>query len=290
MKTPEQKIVIIYHGDCPDGFGGAYAAWKKFGARAAYLPAADRFALPCPLRGKEVYLIDYTYEEDLVRKLVRDNVRVTVIDHHVTAERAAKLTKDPSFALDHSGAVLAWKYFHPGKKVPMLLRYVEDRDLWRWKIRGSKEILMGADMVPKTFAAWDRMAKELEKATARNAYRQKGELLLRYEQGMVEAMLPAADLVRFAGRTVYAINAPHRFSSEMGNALAKRTRSLAIVWREAEGSVRVSLRSDGSVDVAKIAKRFHGGGHKAAAAFSFPVGPHGTIVFPWKIVKRPAAR
>ena len=25
---------VIYHADCPDGFGAAYAAWKCFGAEA----------------------------------------------------------------------------------------------------------------------------------------------------------------------------------------------------------------------------------------------------------------
>jgi len=35
---PLKEIVIIYHADCPDGFGAAYAAWKKFGDKASYLP------------------------------------------------------------------------------------------------------------------------------------------------------------------------------------------------------------------------------------------------------------
>ena len=25
------KPIIIFHGECWDGFGGGYAAWKKFG-------------------------------------------------------------------------------------------------------------------------------------------------------------------------------------------------------------------------------------------------------------------
>src|SRR3989344_3757446 len=33
-----KKIAVLYHGGCPDGFGGAYAAWKKFGNMAEYIP------------------------------------------------------------------------------------------------------------------------------------------------------------------------------------------------------------------------------------------------------------
>lgn len=286
MKTPPQKIIVIYHGDCADGFGGAYAAWKKFGARAAYLPAMDRFALPCPLKNKEVYLIDYTYQEDLVKKLLRDNVRVTVIDHHITAARAAKLTQKYSFDLNRSGAVLAWRYFHPGKKIPMLLRYVEDRDLWHWKLPGSKAILTYFGLTERTFSKWDQTVKKLEQAAHRKVYREKGELLLRYEKMMIDDILPGAEKVGFAGHAVYAINAPHRFTSEIGTLLAKKKHSFAIVWREVDGTVKVSMRSDGSVDVAKIAQKFNGGGHKAAAAFSIPVVANGVIKFPWKIIKK----
>ncbi len=140
MKTPSQKIIVIYHGDCRDGFGGAWAAWKKFGNKAAYIPAFDRFVPPCELKNKELYLIDYGYPIGATKKLIRDNARVTAIDHHITAREVAKLTKDYSFSLYHSGAVLAWNYFHPGKKVPTLLRAVEDFDLWRWNTASSKEI------------------------------------------------------------------------------------------------------------------------------------------------------
>ena len=291
MKTPSQKIIVIYHGDCPDGFGGAYAAWKKFGARAAYLPAFNRDALPCPLKGKEVYLIDYTYhDEALMRRLVRDNVRVTAIDHHITAEPFVRMTQDASFSLDHSGAVLAWRYFHPKKKIPALLRYIEDRDLWRWKVPGARAVLARFDLEPMELPSWDRAAKALERAGVRKEYRAQGALLLRHAEALTDALLTGADMVRFAGREVYAVNAPRRFASEMGNTLARRTRSFAIIWREASGIVNVSLRSDGSVDVASIARCFGGGGHKAAAGFSFPVGKGNAIVFPWKIVKHPDSR
>ena len=138
MKTPQQKIIVIYHGDCRDGFGGAWAAWKKFGNKAAYLPALDRFIPPCVLKNKEIYLIDYGYPADVTKKLMRDNVRVTAIDHHITARDVVKTTHNYSFSLHHSGAVLAWNYFHPGQKVPTLLRCVEDFDLWRWKTTSSK--------------------------------------------------------------------------------------------------------------------------------------------------------
>ncbi|MDP2598223.1 MAG: DHHA1 domain-containing protein [Candidatus Liptonbacteria bacterium] len=276
------NIIVIYHGGCRDGFGGAWAARKKFGNKAEYIPAFNRFAPPREFKEKEIYLIDYTYNPDVVKRLIRNNIRVTAIDHHITAEKAVKMTRHYSFSLYNSGAVLAWKYFHPGKKIPTMLRIVEDSDLWKWEIRHAKEILAFIDLLKMDFASWNRIAKELESSKKRKWYAEKGKLVLRHEKYLLDEILPGAELVKFEGRIGYAVNAPHHFVSDLGEVLAKRGRSFAVIWREQAGEIRISLRSDGSVDVAKIAQKYNGGGHKRAAAFSFPVGKK----FPWRIIKR----
>ena len=134
-----KNIVILYHAECSDGFGGAWAAWKKFGSRAAYIPLYHHNPPPVGLRGKEVYMIDFTYNEPVVKKLLKENNRVTSIDHHESQESATKLTEKYLYAVDHSGSVLAWKYFHPGKPTPMLLRYIENGDLWKFKIPHARD-------------------------------------------------------------------------------------------------------------------------------------------------------
>lgn len=281
IKTPKQKIVVIYHGNCPDGFGGAWAAWKKFGNRAAYLGAKDRLALPCPLEGKEVYLIDYTYDAGIVKKLIKDNVRVTAIDHHISQETATKLTDRYSYDIKHSGSVLAWKYFHAKESVPMLLRCVENRDIWKWNMPHSKELLMLVDLAQFDFKTWSRLAKDLESPRVYATYVKKGALLLLYYRSMWEKLLQNAELVKFEGKKVYALNCPHYFMDDLGHALAIKTNSFALLWNEAYGTIRVSLRSAGKTDVAKIAKKYGGGGHKRASGFIFEVGKK----MPWKLVK-----
>ncbi|MBI2036889.1 MAG: hypothetical protein HYT14_00835 [Candidatus Liptonbacteria bacterium] len=53
---------------------------------------------------------------------------------------------------------------------------------------------------------------------------------------------------------------------------------MGIVWYERDGQIKVSLRSNGTVNVAKFAEKFGGGGHKAAAGFAVPVNKG----VPWK--------
>jgi oligoribonuclease NrnB/cAMP/cGMP phosphodiesterase (DHH superfamily) len=278
---PQQKIVVIYHGNCPDGFGGAWAAWKKFGSKAAYLPARDRSAPPVPLKNKIVYIIDYTYDAHIVKKLIKDNIRVTAIDHHISQEAATKMTEQYLYDVNHSGATLAWKYFHPLKKMPILLRYVEDRDIWKWKVPHSKELLMLVDLAPKDFQAWSILARDFDDARMHAMYVKKGALLLLHYRSLYEKLLPSAELVKFEGKKIYALNCPYYFADDLGHILAMKTHSFALLWNESGARIRVSLRAEGNVDVSKIAKKYGGGGHKKSSGFSFEVGKN----TPWKILK-----
>jgi phosphoesterase RecJ-like protein len=47
-----------------------------------------------------------------------------------------------------------------------------------------------------------------------------------------------------------------------------RGTEVAILLREEEGRIRVNLRAKASCDVGEFARRFDGGGHKAAAGFT----------------------
>src|SRR3989344_4839248 len=145
MKDGEKKIVVLYHAECPDGFGGAWAARKKFKSRALYLPVHHGAPYPKEIKNKEVYLVDFCYKPDMMRKMRKEAKRVVIIDHHKTSIPALSFADEHLFALNHSGSVLAWKYFHPGKSVPKLLLYVEDTDIWKFKLPKSEEILEAID-------------------------------------------------------------------------------------------------------------------------------------------------
>lgn len=282
-KPPRQKIVVIYHGHCPDGFGGAWAAWKKFGNRAAYLPARDRSAPPVPLKNKIVYIIDYTYDGPIIKKLIKDNIRVTAIDHHVSQKAYTMMTDRYSYDVNRSGAPLAWNYFHPGKPVPALLRYIEDRDIWKWKVPHSKEMLMLVDLVPFDFKLWSVLAKEFDDPQKNAVNLKKGTLLALHYRSLYEKLLPNAEPVKFDGKKIYALNCPYYFADDLGHELAIKTHSFALLWNESGGRIRCSLRSAGKIDVAKIAQKYGGGGHKASSGFSFDARKKR----PWKLL--PAA-
>lgn len=280
-----KKVLIIYHGNCRDGFTAAWAAWKKFGDDAEYVPMVySRFApnkLP-DTKGKEVYFLDFTPNDEELFKVVNDSNSTIIIDHHESRRESIKKVPNSVYDDSHSGAVLAWQYFHPDKKIPELCLYVEDSDMWKWQIPDSEEVLAYIDAAGKLdFEVWDSIASDLENDENKKEYIEKGILLLSFRQKIIDIMIDDhAQAVSFEGHEIYAINAPRFFRSEIGDKLARTKPPFSIVWSYTKNDINVSLRSAG-FDLIPIAEKFKGGGHPTAANFRLPLGSP----LPWKILK-----
>ena len=84
--TPLKNIVVIYHAPCPDGFAAAYAAWRKFGDNASYLPAGHGQNFDVNLAGKVVYMLDFSLKRPQVEALFAQAKSFVILDHHKTAQ------------------------------------------------------------------------------------------------------------------------------------------------------------------------------------------------------------
>lgn len=267
MSISDKNIIILYHGDCSDGFSGAWAAWKKFGDKAEYVGVQHKNPAPEGLINKEIYLIDFTYKLEQMQKLMVENKRVTSIDHHVTAKPVAKLTQDYSFDNNHSGCVLAWQYFHPKKAVPKFLLFIEDNDIGKWLLKGTEEILAYIRAEEKNFKNWDKLVSEIENAVSRKKILEIGAAIKKFENHTVNGLVEnKAEVVEFEGIKALCVNSPN-FPTSIGKAIIKKMPPLAIIWNKEPKGSYVSLRSNGITDVSKIAEKYGGGGHKAAAGF-----------------------
>jgi uncharacterized protein len=266
-----KDTIIIYHSDCPDGFGAAYAAWKKFGDAATYLPWKDHSVLPEGLNGKTVYIVDFSFHAPLLKELNDTNTSVVVIDHHISAEADVRAYPQNIFDNNHSGCVLAWKYFHPEAPVPLILQYVEDNDIWRNALLEYREFKIAFQQYPMTFEAWDTLSDSLTNENNLINFIAKGAILAKYEDKLVAGMIEGRELVSFEGHTVYAVNTTRDFRDLVGNQLALLNEAegriaFGIVYYHKSGVVTMSLRSHGDVDVSAMAQKYGGGGHKNASA------------------------
>ena len=275
---------ILYHAECADGFGAAWAIWKQFPG-AQFIPVKHGNPPPPELTTQRVVIVDFSYDRPTLEHMASETQALLVLDHHITAEKALAGLPYAYFDMTKSGAVLAWEWAHD-HPVPWLLDYIQDKDLWTWALPSSREINAAVASHPFDFDLWNGFKqKELE---------QEGRAILRYEHELVNKLAAQAVLVEFQGAVVPSVQSAV-LTSQIGERLSADY-PFCIIWHDREGRRYYSMRSreDGS-DVGAIAASFGGGGHTHAAGFSIPLGPDGSLpdnpALPRSIVdrRRPSA-
>ncbi len=270
-----KDIVVIYHAQCRDGFGAAYAAWTVFGDDASYIPVKTQEVRPEGLVDKEIYIVDYSYSKEILDELVATNKKVVVIDHHETGRDAVMSFPDNVFDNNHSGAVLAWKYFHPDTEVPKLLLYIEDQDIWKKSMEHTREFAAALGEYTQDFETWHQLNKNLEDRLHFNKFIEHGDIISRFEDTIVEKIVGFRERISFEGHELYAVNAERLYRSIVGHHLAELNKQegrigLGIVYYRYDGAVHCSLRSTPEVDARSMAEKFGGGGHKNAGSIRVP--------------------
>lgn len=275
-----KQIVVVYHADCPDGFGGAFAAWKKFGDEAEYMPKRHGEPAPTTLGGRDVFMIDFSYPKEILQSLAMEAASFVILDHHIGAKEAVESIPNHIFDNEHSGAAIAWRYFHKEVPLPRMLSYIEDNDLWKHSLPNGREVSSYLHTIPMDFIAWDKTVDLFESELGFAEVCRKGGNFREYNEHVIRSLSKDAELVEFEGYRVLCVNAPRLFRSELGNELALLNPPFAIVWYEYRGQIRASLRGVGTVDLSKIAARHGGNGHHNSASFRI----EGTQTLPWKRV------
>lgn len=293
--------LVLYHKGCMDGLGAAWAVWRRFGgAHTAYKQVA--YGEPPPaVVNKHVVIVDFSYPRDVLTAMGAEASSLLVLDHHKTALEALEgLPAVPAqaarsgegweefhsshaahnaigvhFDLERSGAMLAWNFFHDGPP-PKLLRHVEDRDLWRFLLPGTRELHAAITAYPYRIEEFDRLVRRC--GTDPALLMAEGSAILRAWDQTVETVLAATrGTMVIGGFSVPCANLPHVFASDAGHILASEALFSATYYDA--GDVRVfSLRSrDTGMDVSLIAKAYGGGGHRNAAGFRRPRGWDGDV-------------
>jgi len=281
MHTHHKDIAILYHGGCPDGFGGAYAAWKKFGDTAEYIPVKHGRPAPEGLAGRTLYFVDFCYPREIMDSLIAAAKSVTVLDHHLGNKDVVESMPEYVFDAKRSGATIAWNYFHPATPVPTLLTYVEDGDLYLFKLPNSRAAIAYLYAQPFHFDTWDELSAKLENETERTALIEHGKVYAEHFAILIEQIANKAMLVSFEGFECYLTTAADMFTSDVGNRLATLKPPLGIIVNFHGDVLNVSLRSDPNIDVSAIARKYGGNGHPQAAAFRIKWGDP----LPWTVLR-----
>jgi oligoribonuclease NrnB/cAMP/cGMP phosphodiesterase (DHH superfamily) len=277
------RPLVIYHGNCADGFSAAWCFWRKYHHGADYV--AGVYQQPPPdVTGRDVYLVDFSYKAPVVEQMLLHANSVTLIDHHKTAiddlaPLKAQWAADPGALdgdnfgwfcdLERSGATLAWDYLFPDEARPLLLGHIEDRDLWRFKMPGTREIQAVVFSHEYTFEQWDALMSAdqvgLLKMTAAGAAIER-----KHHKDVAELVKVCQRRMVIGGHDVPVASLPYTLVSDAAHAMAQGEPFAACYWDTAEGRHFGLRATDDGLDVSDIAKQYGGGGHAKAAGFKVP--------------------
>lgn len=300
---------ILYHGNCNDGFGAALVAWLYFGKQldtgAVYLPVYYGQPVPQMQEGCDVFIVDFSYPaKDLLDLAAKQN-KVVVLDHHATAQADLAPDKFPGaavvdgvvhvnnlaiqFDMSKSGAVLAWEYFFPGQEVPLLIQYIQDRDLWKFEMVNSRAVSAYLQTREMDFNVWERIMREITHTADQQEIFRAGAACLKLKEQMVDSMARngfpmlfdmnvtpprivwSTSPKCFDGQFIVPTANATCFFSEVGERLLElhpEAQFAAYYLDRADGRRQWGLRSRAEFDCSIIAKAFGGGGHKQAAGFT----------------------
>ncbi len=280
ITTGTELPVVITHANCMDGTGTVLAVARTFGVKPSeltvhYCQYGQNFkSVIDSCEDRNVIMGDFSFKKAELLLLNDLSNNLIVIDHHKTAEEDLKNLDFAVFDMNLSGATLTWKILNDGKEAPILLKYIQDRDIWQWKLENSKEISAGLRLLDS----------------------RKPDELMRYMDDVSDLLVPGKTVlayeVDYVNRKAFSVNRDNKIGnsfikignimapiintttliSEVGNNLSIK-HPFAVMYFITDDSLVLSFRSnegsDNWVDVAEIARSFGGGGHKHAAGCSF---------------------
>jgi oligoribonuclease NrnB/cAMP/cGMP phosphodiesterase (DHH superfamily) len=266
----QKPMLCIYHGNCADGFGAAWVVRKAMGDAVEFYPGVYQKEPP-DVTGRDVLIVDFSYKRLVLLEMAKKAEFITILDHHKTA--IDDLVDLPSnvkvvFALDRSGAMITWDYFFPDNAPPSLLEHIQDRDLWLFKLDGTREVQASVSSYPYDFHIWDKLM-----TSPVQELRNEGVAIERkHHKDIIELVAIMKYRMDIGGYDVPVASLPHTFSSDAGHLMAENEPFAACYYDSKDGR-NFSLRSrEDGVDVSAVAKHYGGGGHRNAAGFRVPPG------------------
>ena len=277
------KPLVIYHKDCFDGITAAWIADRYFKMNPALIDWIPEFIpatygdKPPNVKGKDVFILDFSYPYDVLVEVARASQSILVLDHHKTAQQDLQGLPYAIFDMNKSGAGMAWDWFFVGSPRPPLITVIEDRDLWRFSLPYTREAMAWIATVPHDLKSWDDlMGDSLEKIIER------GKSIMKYIEAYGIKAREHRRVETIAGFQVPTMNIPYMNCSEHLHALMNYYDRLMLTYDfvasyflRGDNKWQFSLRSRGDFDVSEIAKQFGGGGHRNSAGFTVDT-------LPWK--------
>jgi hypothetical protein len=266
-----RQWVLITHKGCMDGNGCILACNQAADDAGIERPEVytvqygQNPVLP-NVEGKNVLIADFSFDRGSLIELEKQANTLIVIDHHESAKNALEGLDFCHFDMEHSGAVLTFQFLFPFREVPLMLQYIEDRDIWNWKLPYSKEVNAYLSLYINDISTLKTMYDVSDSEFLLGATT-GGKGILEYQESVVEKATMKPQLVSWGKYSIPCLNTT-TLLSEMGNKLSKDYPFVMMYFFTPTELVLSFRSSDPSIDLTKLGVPK---GHKHAAGRSIPL-------------------
>ena len=227
---------------------------------------------------KKLCILDFSLEEDLLNKMIEifGMENIVWIDHHISKMDLYKKYQDiPGFRIDGMAACeLTWKYFFDMTKMPIFIKWIGDRDLWKYNYgdntRWFCEYMSYKYTVPESII-WKLLFEE----TNFKYYLNKGRVL---RGARIFRLNQVVENIAYESKidSIKCMKINYSDGESISDVahIMLTEYDVDIAWvyfyKMVDGKIMEinSLRSTDNVDVSIIAKSRGGGGHKNASGWS----------------------
>lgn len=299
------KILTVYHGDfCVDGWTSAWLS--AVAAKQAGYEEPELYHLTYR-DGQEaelqqhivdqfvaghyydiIYILDISLSLYCLETLTKTtSAKIIMLDHHKTAfdryapdvartknERASISLHNGrvDIALNNgmSGAGMSYIYFFPNTEMPLLVKHVQDRDIWTFEMEHTKPVDQYLKNQVQTIENWTDINATMCHAAGYHTIIQEGQILLDAHEADVIDLAHTSEWITIGGSKGLMVECGYEYASDVGAELCKDSGTFGLTYftiDDEDKLLQVSLRSEGDYDVEAMAKRLGGGGHKNAAGF-----------------------
>lgn len=271
------EVICIYHhpsrkGGCLDGSAAAWVVRKAYPS-AILIPSDYGNTPPLDQIGPDdtVFIVDFSYPPEELKRIEDACRRIVVIDHHVTAIKKLKDYRVGAYSAMilnpfRSGCTLTWDYLYPGRRPPAWLAAAGAGDIWDFSNSNTKPICAYCYSRKPLTVEWLDEIDGIHPDTILL----RGEVVLEEQEAeWKEAINSRATFSTIQGYNIPTIQLfPDDDASNILNIMAKgHPFSLGIYKYKdyTEYSFRSAKGEPQSINVSKLAEAMGGGGHVHAA-------------------------
>jgi hypothetical protein len=104
------KVLCIYHGNCADGFGAAWAVRHALGAEnVEFFPGVYQQEPP-DVTGRDVVMVDFSYKHPVIHAMAAKARTLLILDHHKSAAEDLKDLPEPPTGPYNPDGLKSWQH------------------------------------------------------------------------------------------------------------------------------------------------------------------------------------